>query len=141
MTNGRHRSFQRGLGISCGDCKRDTLQDQERLSMASPSDRTSFLREVPSWNAVFHHYRKWCKKEEWQKIYSVTLSRDKNKLDQSILHIDGSPTPVYSGIEKAVYQGRKKRCTTNALFFLDNQGIPLTMSEPQAGSHADLYEI
>lgn len=27
------------------------------------------------------------------------------------------------------------------LFLSDNQGIPLAMSEPQAGNHADLYEI
>ncbi len=26
-------------------------------------------------------------------------------------------------------------------FFSDNQGIPVAMSEPQAGNHADLYEI
>ena len=100
-----------------------------------------FSGEGPSWNAVFHHYRKWCKKEEWQKIYSRILNRDKSKLDLSISHIDGSHTPVYRGGEKSEYQGRKKRCTTNALFFSDNQGIPLAMSEPQSGNHADLYEI
>lgn len=100
-----------------------------------------FTSEGPSWKTVFHHYRKWCKKEEWQKIYSRILSRNRNRLDLSISHIDGSHTPVYRGGEKAEYQGRKKRCTTNALFFSDNQGIPLAMSEPQAGNHADLYEI
>ena len=30
---------------------------------------------------------------------------------------------------------------TNAVFLSDNQGIPLAMFEPQAGNHADLYEI
>ncbi len=45
------------------------------------------------------------------------------------------------GGEKVEYQGRKKRRTTNALFLSDNQGLPLAMSEPQAGNHADLYEI
>lgn len=99
-----------------------------------------FSGEGPSWKTVFHHYRKWCKKEEWQKIYSRILSRYKNRLDLSLSHIDGSHTPVYRGGEKAEYQGRKKRCTTNALFLSDNQGIPLAMSEPQAGNHADLYE-
>ena len=100
-----------------------------------------FSGEVPSWQSVFHHYRKWCRKEEWQKIYSRILSRNKNRLDLSLSHIDGSHTPVYRGGEKTEYQGRKKRCTTNALFLSDNQGIPLAMSEPQAGNHADLYEI
>lgn len=58
-----------------------------------------FSGEGPSWNAVFHHYRKWCKKEEWQKIYSRILSRNKSKLDLSISHIDGSHTPAYRGRE------------------------------------------
>ena len=46
-----------------------------------------------------------------------------------------------AGGEKTEYQGRKKRCTTNALFLTDNQGIPLAMAEPKAGNHAGLFEI
>lgn len=52
-----------------------------------------FSGEGPSWQSVFLHYRKWCRKEEWRKIYSRILSRDKNRLDLSISHIDGSHTP------------------------------------------------
>ena len=100
-----------------------------------------FSGELPSWNTVFHHYRKWSVKEEWRRIYSGILNKNKSKLDLSISHIDGSHTPAYRGGEKTEYQGRKKRCTTNALFLSDNQGIPLAMSEPQAGNHADLFEI
>ena len=100
-----------------------------------------FSGELPSWNTVFHHYRKWSVKEEWQRIYSGILNKNKSKLDLSISHIDGSHTPAYRGGEKTEYQGRKKRCTTNALFLSDNQGIPLAMAEPQAGNHADLFEI
>lgn len=100
-----------------------------------------FSGELPSWNTVFHHYRKWCKKEEWKSIYSRILKNNKKVLDLSIAHIDGSHTPVYRGGENAEYQGRKKRNTTNALFLCDNQGVPLAMSEPQSGNHSDLYEI
>ncbi|RXE63006.1 transposase, partial [Muribaculaceae bacterium Isolate-001 (NCI)] len=96
-----------------------------------------FRGEGPSCIAVFHQYRKWCQKEEWQKIYSRILSQDKSKLDLSISHIDGSHTPVYRGGEKSEYQGRKKRCTTNALFFSDNKGIPLVMSGPQSGNSSE----
>lgn len=100
-----------------------------------------FSGEGPSWNTVFYHYRKWSVKEEWQKIYSRILSRDKSCLDLSIAHIDGSHTPAYRGGEEVEYQGRKKRRTTNALFLTDNQGVPLAMGAPQAGNHADIYEI
>ncbi len=30
-------------------------------------DRASFQRRGPSWNAVFHHYRKWCKKRNGRR--------------------------------------------------------------------------
>ena len=100
-----------------------------------------FSGELPSWNTVFYHYRKWSVKEEWQRIYAGILNKNKSKLDLSLSHIDGSHTPAYRGGEKTEYQGRKKRCTTNALFLSDNQGIPLAMAEPQAGNHADLFEI
>lgn len=99
-----------------------------------------FSGEGPGWKTVFHHYRKWCEKEEWQKIHSWILSRNKNRPDLSLSHIDGSHTPVYRGGEKAEYQGGKKRCTANALFLSDNRDIPPAMSEPQAGNHSDIHE-
>ena len=100
-----------------------------------------FSGELPSWNTGFHHYRKWVVKEEWQKIYSVILNKNKSQLDLSISHIDGSHTPAYRGGEKTEYRGRKKRYTTNVLFLTDNQGIPLAMAEPQTGNHSDIFEI
>ncbi len=100
-----------------------------------------FSGERPSWNTVFSHYRKWSVNNEWQRVYANILNKYKNCLDLSLSHIDGSHTPAYRGGEKVEYQGRKKRNTTNALFLTDNQGLPLAMSEPQSGNHADLYEI
>ena len=100
-----------------------------------------FSGEPPSWNTVFHHYRKWSVKEEWETVYSNILKKNKKELDLSVSHIDGSHTPACRGGEKVEYQGRKKCRTTNALFLSDNQGIPLAMSEPQSGNHSDLYEI
>lgn len=44
-------------------------------------------------------------------------------------------------MKKVEYQGRKKRSTTNALYLVDRQGLPLAMSEPQGGKHTDLFEI
>ncbi len=81
------------------------------------------------------------KKDEWRKAYANVLSRNKEVIDLSLLHIDGSHTLALRSGECIEYQERKKRKTTNALFFTDNQGLPLAMSEPQAGNHANLYEI
>lgn len=100
-----------------------------------------FAGEPPSWKTVFHHFRKWSKADEWKEAFTNLLKGNKGKVDLSLSHIDGSHTPVYRGGEKVEYQGRKKRKTTNALYLSDRQGLPLAMSEPQSGNHADLFEI
>lgn len=100
-----------------------------------------FSGDAPSWNTVYHHYRKWSVGDEWQNVYSNILKRNKSCLDMSLSHIDGSQTPVCRGGEEVEYQGRKKRKTTNSLYLSDNQGIPLAMSEPVSGNHSDLYQI
>lgn len=69
-----------------------------------------FSGEFPSWDTVFHHYRKWSVKEEWEKIYSNIMRKNKSVLDLSISHIDGSHTPAFRGggrrlIIKAVRSG------------------------------------
>ena len=65
----------------------------------------------------------------------------KGDLDLSSVDLDGSHTPAIRGGEQVEYQGRKKRRTTNALYLTDRQGLPLSMSEPVAGNHNDLYDI
>lgn len=100
-----------------------------------------FSGEAPSYKTVFHHYRKWCKLGEWEKIFAALAKKYKHLLDLSLSHIDGSHTPAVRGGESVDYQGWKKRKTTNALYFCDGQRLPLAMSEPQKGNHTDLYEI
>ena len=100
-----------------------------------------FTDKPPSWNTVYHHFRKWSKGGEWETAYAEILKKDKGRVDLSLSHIDGSHTPAYRGGEKVEYQGRKKRNTTNALYLSDRNGILLAMSEPQSGNHTDIFEI
>ena len=100
-----------------------------------------FTGDPPSFITVFKHYRKWCMKGDWERAFSQNVKENKEMVDLSLSHIDGSHTPAYRGGEKVEYQGRKKRSTTNALYFVDRQGLPLAMSEPQGGNHTDLFEI
>ena len=51
--------------------------------------RHLFSGEPPGWNTVFHHYRKWCVREEWGKTYSDILRKNKSVPDLYIPHIDG----------------------------------------------------
>lgn len=100
-----------------------------------------FIGEPPSFIMVFKHYRKWSKKGDWEKAFSQNVKDNKDKEDLSLSYIDGSHTPAYLGGEKIESRGRKSRSTTNALYFIDRNGLPLAMSEPQSGNHAYLNEI
>ena len=103
--------------------------------------RHFFDGELPSYKTVFHHYRKWCKLGDWEMMFSRLVMKYRHLLDLSLSHIDGSHTPAVRGGECVEYQGRKKRKTTNSIYFTDRQGLPLAMSEPQKGNHTDLYQI
>ena len=79
---------------------------------------------------LFKHYRKWCKKGDWETAFSQNVKDNRDKVGLSLSHIDGSHTPAYRGGEKVEYQGRNKRSTTNALYFVDRHGqrktLPIT---------------
>ncbi|MCH2085215.1 MAG: hypothetical protein MK226_22715 [Saprospiraceae bacterium] len=59
----------------------------------------------------------------------------------SSVQLDGSHTPSKRGGEAVTHRRDKKSKTTNALFLMDKQGIPLAMSEPIDGNHNDLFNI
>lgn len=103
--------------------------------------KSLILESDYSWNSVYHHFRKWSEMGVWEKIWTRLLKARRIKMDLSHINFDGSHTPCTKGGEKVSYQGRKKRKTTNALYLTDKNGIPLAMSEPEAGSHHDTYDI
>lgn len=94
---------------------------------------------VLSWESVFYHFNKWCKRGYWKAIWINLLKENKSHLDLSSAALDGSHTPAKNGGDAVGYQGRKSTDTTNALFLTDSQGVILAMSEPQAGQHHDLF--
>ncbi|GHV41411.1 hypothetical protein FACS1894179_09390 [Bacteroidia bacterium] len=100
-----------------------------------------FTDTVLSYKTVFGHFRKWCKNGDWCQSWIHILSTHKRELDLSSADIDGSHTPALKGGQQVAYQARKSRKTTNALYLVDRQGIPLAISNPVAGNHHDLYSI
>jgi transposase len=100
-----------------------------------------FSGTILSWNSVYYHFNKWSKAGCWRKVFVNLLRENRQYLDLSRLSLDGSHTPSKNGGEAVAYQGRKSCKTTNALFIVDNEGVPLSMSTPQEGNHHDLYEI
>ena len=100
-----------------------------------------FSDKTLHYKTIFGYYRKWCKENVWKTCWIGFLGRNKGKIDLSSSDLDGSHTIALRGGEEVGYQGRKKRKTTNALYFTDRQGIPLAMSKPVSGNHHDLYDI
>ncbi|GHT70145.1 IS5 family transposase [Bacteroidia bacterium] len=103
--------------------------------------KSLFSEVVLSYQAVFWHFRKWCKNGDWKQSWISLLKKHKSELDLSSADIDGSHTTALRGGEEVAYQGRKSRKTTNSLFLTDRQGLPLALSSPIAGNHHDLYQI
>jgi transposase len=103
--------------------------------------KSLFSEVVLSYKTVFGHFRKWSKDGSWKQAWINLLSEHKAFLDLSSASIDGSHTSALRGGEAVAYQGRKKRKTTNSLYFTDHQGLPLAVSSPVAGNHHDLYHI
>ena len=71
-----------------------------------------------SWQAVYYHYRKWCKDQSWRKVWLHTVSAHKSLLDLSTSQLDGSHSLAKRGGEAVAYQGRKKCKTSNILLLL-----------------------
>ncbi|TGX82223.1 hypothetical protein E5358_07940 [Palleniella muris] len=49
-----------------------------------------FSGDCPTWNTVLHHYRKWCKAGDWQRAFTELVKGNKDKVDLSLSHVDGS---------------------------------------------------
>ena len=98
-------------------------------------------RKGTTWNAIYHHYRNWCKNGCWKKVWLNIIKKYKMYLDLSCINLDGSLTRAFRGGESVKYNGRKKYKGTNLLFLIDNQGVILFCSSPISGNHHDLFNI
>jgi transposase len=96
---------------------------------------------IKSWQSVYYHYNKWSKDGSWQQLWTALLATHRSKLDMSSVQLDGSHTRCRMGGEAVGYQARKSAKTTNIIFLVDAQGVPLCLSKPIAGNHHDLYQI
>lgn len=98
-------------------------------------------RQNTTWNAIYHHYSRWCKDGSWRKAWNHILKKYRAYLDLSCINLDGSLTRAFRGGESVGYNGRKHYRGTNMLFLVDNQGVIICCSSPVSGNHHDLYEI
>lgn len=102
---------------------------------------SEFSEEKTSWQNVYYHFRNWITDGVFSKAWTDLLKQNKSKLDMSIVNFDGSQTISKKGGEYVAYQNRKKAKTTNMLYMTDKQGVVISVSEPIAGNHNDLFNI
>jgi len=100
-----------------------------------------FDDKIITWQGVYYHFRKWSSDGSFKEVWIKLLAAYHPLLDLSSLQLDGSQTLCKNGGEAVGYQGRKKANTCNALFFCDNEGLPLAMATPQGGQQHDLHDI
>lgn len=75
------------------------------------------------------------------KKFASIVQNHKRMFDLSVSNFDCSHIPAVKGGWCVGCQGKKKRKTTNFIFFTDRNGLPLAIFELEAVNHADLYGI
>lgn len=100
-----------------------------------------FSGNALSWQGVYYHFRQWVRDGSFKAVWVSLLKGHHKLLDLSSMQLDGSHTLAKNGGEHIGYQGRKAARTTNALFFCDDKGLPLSVATPQSGNHHDVSGI
>ena len=118
----------------------DTVNNLKRsknsMIIVEPTDK----KEI-SYQAVYHHFRKWSRDGSLKRVYENSIQEIKDILNLSEINLDGSQTIAKKGGESVSYQGRKKAKTSNIISMIDKQGYIIATSDIIAGNHNDLYEF
>ncbi len=105
-----------------------------------PTERF-FGGQYYTWQAVYHHFRKWAQDGSFQAAWLALLTEFRASLDLSSVQLDGSYTWARKGGQAVGYQPRQRAQATNLLFVCDNQGQMLACSEALSGEHHDSYQL
>jgi transposase len=94
-----------------------------------------------TWWAVYYHFRKWSRDGSLEQVWQHSIEMIKDKVDTSVLNVDGSHAVAKKGGEAVAYQGRKRAKTSNILPITDKNGYILATTDIVAGNHNDAYEL
>lgn len=93
-----------------------------------------------SWRAVYHHFRKWSRDGSLERVWQHSVVAIQDKVDSSVLNLDGSHAVAKKGGEAVAYQGRKKAKTSNILPVTDHNGYIVATTEIVAGNPNDAFD-
>ena len=99
------------------------------------------VRPPFSWQTVYYFYRKWCRHNEFQKLFNTFVEVQRDYLDTEKLNLDGTHSLVRKSAQSAAYQHRKRGRTSNILIMTDGNGIPIACGDIISGNHNDQYRI
>jgi transposase len=94
-----------------------------------------------SWQAVYYHFRKWCKDGSFRRVWENSILSAGDSPDLSLPNFDGTQTVAKKGGESVAYQGRKKAKTSNILPVTDKNGYPVACTDIMPGNHNDAYRL
>jgi transposase len=103
--------------------------------------KTREERHEPSWQTVYHHWRKWGGDGSLEKVWQASIGSVKEDLALAELNLDGSHALAKKGGEAVAYQGRKKAKTSNILPIVDGKGYVLASTGIVAGNHNDAFQL
>ena len=94
-----------------------------------------------SWQAVYHHWRKWTAAGCFEQIWHHSLQLIQDELDCTQLNLDGSHTVAKKGGEGVAYQPRKRAKTSNILPITDGKGFILASTGIMDGNRHDAFNL
>lgn len=92
-------------------------------------------------DAVYYHFRKWCRDGSLQRVWEHSVRKVRRALDVTELNLDGTHTIAKKGGQSVAYQGRKKAKTSNILPLTDKHGYVLASTGIVAGHHHDAFDL
>jgi transposase len=98
-------------------------------------------RNEPSWQTVYHHWRRWSDAGSLEKVWQASIGRVKEALALDQLSLDGSHAIAKKGGEAVAYQARKKAKTSNILPIVDGNGYVVASTGIVAGNHNDAFQL
>jgi hypothetical protein len=98
-------------------------------------------KKKPSWQAGYHHYRKWSNDGSLERVWQGSIMTISQDVDLQHMNLDGSHAIAKKGGEAVTYQGRKRAKTSNVLPITDANGYVVASTGIVAGNHHDSFNL
>jgi transposase len=99
------------------------------------------VRNEPSWQAVYDHWRTWSADGSLERVWRHSIVSIQANLDLRQINLDGSHAVAKKGGESVAYQARKRAKTSNILPMTDRHGYIVASTGIVAGNPNDAFNL